>query len=125
MDKKTAHYFATLAARETFNQTFTKLAQKVEMDPSGRAVHVETEEKEGTPYDPSKNTGGEVKYERIDDKKVNRPDYGSESLFADDKKDDDKKCPECGCSCMSKKKEAASKSSLMRVAAAYAAKASK
>ena len=136
MDRKTAHYLASLAARETYNKTFRKIAQSVQQGDGGRVDHVTTEYGGEYAGGHDVNTGGESREELGKAvREMNRPggDLGGwapensapfEVGKADDKDDKDGKCPKCDCDCKSKK-EASSKSSLMRVAAAYASKARK
>jgi len=119
MDKKQAHYLATLAAKETFKRTFQKLAQQ--QDPSPVQPIMEGHEKrnvEKTDHDggASQERSGDLGgYEPANRGSLNTSLEGG--LFADD----EGKCPKCDCDSEKKdKKEASATSSLMRIAAAYA-----
>lgn len=131
MNKKTAHYLAKLAARETYINTLKKLAQSseyVQPGEGGSVEHVKEEvTKERPDYDREKNTGGEVLHDSQTGGGMNRPDYGSESLFGGNYSDDemhadDEHCAACGAK---KEKKASAKSSLMKVAEKYAKKTRK
>lgn len=121
MDKKQAHYLATLAARETFKRTFEKLAQESKKPLTDGTVHV-TDSRPGSYTDRKEEMGHSQRNKSHEGDSLGGSRMPSNStgldggLFADDEKDCDCDCDDCDCN--DKKKEASA--SIMRIAAAYA-----
>lgn len=117
MDKKQAHYLATLAAKETFKRTFKKLAQEANQEETDKDETIR--QIEG--LFPVGDTDSSPQFPSAEE--LPTPPEG---MFADDgdKEKKKKKKKDCGCDeddencdCDGKKKEASAK--LMRIAAAY------